>query len=198
MPRLVAFGCSYTQGSSLDDNYQFPPYPAVPSIFAWPQVLANLLGLECKNYAVGGSGNLEILWELLKKNVSSNDIVLLGWSHFNREIIFDKQQEFSRMLDNEETFKRWLLAHPESDINIRNWLYIHHANKYLESKKITAYNVFCAFDIDPSTKPSWIEIDNMLPCNFQPLDRGHDGLHPGIKSHEDLANNIYKYITNVG
>ena len=199
MTRLVTFGCSYTVGHFLDDNYHLPSVPSVPSIYAWPNILANMLGYQCVNNAVNGSGNLEILWKILNTKFESDDIVCIGWSHFIRDIIFDQELEVKRVhRDDENLSKHWLLTHTDHDINIRNWLHIHHANQYLKTLGIKTYHNPCAYDIDINDLPINLSINNFTGVGFTLLDRGHDGAHPGIKSHEEYAKSIYKYITTVG
>lgn len=199
MARLVAFGCSYTAGASLDDNHHLLAEEAVPSIYAWPNILANMLGRRCVNNAVNGSGNLEILWKILNTKFKSNDIVCVGWSHFTRDIIFDQELDIKRVhSDDNNLSKHWLLTHTDYDINIRNWLHIHHADVYLKTLGITTYHSPCAFDVDISTKPTCINIDNFTGVRFTNLDLGFDNAHPGMKSQEEFAKQVYKYITTSG
>ena len=199
MPRLVAFGCSYTVGQSLDDNHHLPAAPSIPSVYAWPKVLASMMGYECDNKAVNGSGNLEILWKILNTELRSDDIVCVGWSHFTRDVIFDPRLDVKRVHSyDDDLSKHWLLTHTDYDINIRNWLHIHHANQYLKTLGIKTYHNPCAFDIDINDLPVNLSIDNFTNVKFTILDFGHDGAHPGIKSNEEYAKNVYKYITNAG
>ena len=201
MPRLIAYGCSYTQGAQLDDNYKLPTYPSVPSKFAWPQVLADKLGLTCVNRAEGGSGNLEILWKILNSEHVSTDTVCIGWSHFNRDIVFDVDntreyfKEYIRVLDNMRLFKTWLQTHSEHDVTMRTWINVHHANCFLKMQGVKVYNLFCGFDSNVATKPEILKIDNIIDVKFVNVDYGHDNSHPGIKSNSNLADSIYKYIT---
>ena len=199
MSRLVSFGCSYTVGVSLPDNHHLAPHPGVPSMYAWPRVLADMLNLPCVNLAVGGSGNLEILWNILKAKLKPNDIVCIGWSHFTRDIIFDQALDVKRVhSDDENLSKHWLLTHTDYDITIRNWLHIHHADVYLKTLGIKTYHSLCAFDVDISTKPKCINIDNFTGVGFTNLDLGFDNAHPGMKSQEEFAKQVYKYITTSG
>jgi len=199
MPRLVTFGCSYTVGQMLDDNHHLPPVPSVPSMYAWPNILANTLGYQCVNNAVNGAGNLEILWKILNTKLRSDDVVCIGWSHFTRDIIFDPELEVKRVQsDDENLSKHWLLTHTDYDINIRNWLHIHHANQYLRTLGIKVYHNPCAHDVNINELPANLSIDNFTGVRFTILDFGHDGAHPGPNSHKEYANNVYKYMTNAG
>jgi len=59
--RLIAFGCSYTYGAGLEDCFT-PPigHGPIPSKFAWPQLVANELNMECINMSSSGASNKEI------------------------------------------------------------------------------------------------------------------------------------------
>ena len=63
MDRLVAFGCSLTQGQDLPDNYK----SQYPSKFSWPQILANKLNLQCINLGKGGASSKEILYKMISE-----------------------------------------------------------------------------------------------------------------------------------
>ena len=197
MGRLVSFGCSYTVGVSLPDNCHLNPYPGTPSMHAWPKVLANILDMPCENLAVGGSGNLEILWKILNTTLFPDDVVCIGWSHFSRDMIFDQEKGKRRIndYDNALLSKHWLMTHSNYDFTMRNWLHIHHAHVHLKNLGIKTYHVFCAFDIDVKTKPDCLSIDNITNEHFPDLDRGQDGSHPGVQSNKKLAENVHKYIT---
>mgnify|MGYP003685579447 FL=1 len=66
--RLVAFGCSYTQGIGLNGlDYTYSRYYDSPlesvlkvksaSKDAWPHLLADKLGVECVNLGQGGNSS---------------------------------------------------------------------------------------------------------------------------------------------
>jgi hypothetical protein len=200
MARLVSFGCSYTVGVSLPDNHHLAPYPGIPSIYAWPKVLADLLNVPCENLAVGGSGNLEILWKILNTKFLPGDVVCIAWSHFSRDMLFDEKLGKQRINENTSYLnttlsKRWLMVHSDYDFTMRNWLYIHHAHIHLKNLGIETYHAFGAHDIDVQIKPDCLNIDNITNTYFLDLDKGADNSHPGVQSNKLFAENIHKYIT---
>ena len=54
---LWATGCSPLYGDDLTDKTK-----------AWPYVLADMLGLQCKNNGVSGRSNERIVYETVKSN----------------------------------------------------------------------------------------------------------------------------------
>lgn len=200
--RLITFGCSYTYGASLPDCLIFGPGLTTPSKLAWPEKLAEKLGIECINKANSGSGNLEILWEILQFKFQAGDIVIPMWSHFSRDHIFTENTPLrinhhpSANEETKEVSKNWLNVHSEYDHNIRNWLYIHHANSFFKSINLEFYHIFYIdFVFDNLEKiPKFLKINNILDASFDSIDYGQDQSHPGIKSHELLSNKMFKLI----
>ena len=203
--KVVSFGCSYTVGESLSDNQlQY----ALTSKFAWPEICANLLKIDCDNKAVGGSSNLEILYAILKyDNFDPNDTVFVMWSHFDRDVIFTSSekgvwwggnlwqwspgprinQHPSAHIKVKELTHHWLNVHNEYDVNMRSWFYIHHANSYFLSKNLKFYHLF-----HPNTdftnlltvkKPNFIKLNNVVPLELNAIDSALDNAHPGEQSH---------------
>ena len=78
--RLVTFGCSFTYGSALADTYEFTPGP---SIYAWPNIFAKELNLECVNKVIPGASNKEILHYIQNFEFRSNDTVCVLWTYPN-------------------------------------------------------------------------------------------------------------------
>ena len=87
MDRLIAFGCSVTYGIALldckkDHFNQNPP----PSKYAYPQVMANILNLECHNLAVPGASNVKILDMILNFQFEPNDLIIVQWTFSERDL----------------------------------------------------------------------------------------------------------------
>ncbi len=198
--KLVSFGCSYTAGQFLSDvkHTDF-----IPSKFAWPEICAKLLKIECDNNAVGGSGNLEILYNILKYDkFNDNDIVVVMWTHFNRDVIFSENNEDvewkkgapgARVSYHEGSSRRikelthhWLKTHSDYDINIRQWMYINHANEFFKSRNLNFYHLFFPnfnFSDLETKKPSFLKLNNVIPHKLNAIDLAYDNSHPGDLSH---------------
>lgn len=208
MPRLVAFGCSYTFGQALPDVHPLPlPPDRVPSKLAWPSILANKLGYDCVNKGIPGSGNFEILLRIFQEKYQPDDVVVIGWSHFTRHDfykIIDKNYSGKRILDKDPDFKKIILQSKFTDqeyrlnSSVKNWLCISHANLFLTQLKLKNYFYLNTVDWEAEPNPDFIPLSNNLgifPKDYV-IDYGLDGIHSGIKSQELLANLIYNKINN--
>jgi hypothetical protein len=191
MSRLVAFGCSYTFGDSLPDCVS--AWHSPPSEYAWPAVLGKCLNLPSVNKGSSGAGNLEILWNILNFEFQPTDICIIMWSHFSRDHIFTPTELYrvNRYNKPDKLTKYWALTHTEFDLNVRNWIYIHHADCYLSSIGIKkAYHMKADEVIISDARPQFVNLANMLDFKFVNVDHGRDGSHPGVKSHEKLAKKL--------
>ena len=81
MSRLITFGDSFTYGHHLVDNNKQ----------AWPAVLGTIMNLPVVNVAQPGSSNVEILAEILNFEFKDNDLVIIGWTFVERDIVFKKE-----------------------------------------------------------------------------------------------------------
>ena len=179
--RLVTFGCSYTNGNYID-------YESL-----WPSVLSRLLKATCVNKGVSGAGNLEILWNILNFEFKPDDIVVVMWSHFSRDHIFNKNG-FTRIRESDDDLTRhWALTHSEHDVNIRNWLTIHHADLYIKQFAKVYHILGGDPHLELDAKPTYIKIDTLLDIVFENFDLAPDN-HPGRKSHKILAEKIYSNV----
>lgn len=108
MGKLFTFGCSFTEDFErvleTTKNSTFIPAQKkyvidhlggrVPK--SWPQLLSEKLGVELKNYGVGGMSNYHIFDEICEhcNEIKQGDIVIIGWTHVTR----------FRWVGNEETW----------------------------------------------------------------------------------------------
>jgi hypothetical protein len=184
MPRLVAFGCSYTYGKDLEK----------PSQDSWPAVLAGFLNLECVNQSIVGAGNLEILWNILNFDFQADDQVFIMWSHFTRDHVFHSNGHRRIRGSDDDLTRHWVLTHDEYDANIRNWLSIHHADLHIK-QFADVYHLFGGtYHLERTGNPNCIKMDNIIDVEFENIDYAKDLTHPGLKSHRLLAEKIYKFI----
>jgi hypothetical protein len=209
MPRLIAFGDSFTYGHGLSDchipekNWQGP----MPSKFAWPQVLGDMLGIEVINKSICGSSNIQILKEILiYENVLPTDIVMVGWTFNLRDCIFKKnvfgvesELRVSAWHDDDTIVKNYFNVHNNHDLAVRAGLYIHHAESYLKTKTDNQYH----FSALPQ---KWYNTDGIPefikhPQHFiagriidHSTDMALDNSHPGPISHRQAAEKLYGII----
>jgi len=83
--RLKSFGCSFIFGSDLADDGRGGPV-ATPSQLTWPAHLACHLNRQYECYAHPGSGNLQILENILNQAAVSDqsDLFVIGWTWIDR------------------------------------------------------------------------------------------------------------------
>jgi hypothetical protein len=82
--KLKSFGCSFIFGSELADDGKDGLY-ATPSQLTWPAHLANHLNYNYECYARPGSGNLQILEQILNQSTNkTQDLFVIGWTWIDR------------------------------------------------------------------------------------------------------------------
>ena len=125
--KLFAFGCSYATGEELlmhhlDDVDQYRIKTASdprkffsmldkdPNLIlkyndikieqkkiSWPNILSNLLELECVNLAESGNSLDKIVWQIYQeyhsKNIKDNDIVIVSLTKSTRNLYFSDTPE---------------------------------------------------------------------------------------------------------
>jgi hypothetical protein len=83
MKTIYAFGCSVTHGAELVHSYTHEENTP----FSYPNLVAQTLGVECKNYAVCGISNEGIFHKVLDTIPKYSDVttVIVGWTSDLRE-----------------------------------------------------------------------------------------------------------------
>ncbi len=201
--RIVAFGCSITYGQSMEDNH---PENIVPSQYAWPQQLANIVGTEAINKGQMGAGCKEILNIILDFEFKPSDVVVIAWSYPERWSIISEDNNVKQIGPwMWENYKKPLLNKVTATANVyyeyiwneydsfldqrRN---IKFAKLYLDSIGIKSYHTTI---IDEEYKnKKWFDISlldigirNYIKSNTRALD----GLHPGQEAHHKIANEFW-------
>ena len=96
MKRLVAYGCSWTEGEGSDVSIESTLSPNEKRIFrntnSWPQKLADLLDIATTiNRGVSGNSNRKIFNDIIKdvenENVTSDDFVCIMFSSSLRDYV---------------------------------------------------------------------------------------------------------------
>ena len=212
MSRLIAFGDSFTFGQYLEDQGGWNR-----ERLAWPTVLGAKLNLEVVNNAVPGFSNVEILATILDFKFKKDDLVIVGWTFVQRDVVFRKDTLFkigeagnfllpigggNRKLSpwtNDPICKQWLNIYTDYDLGIKSGLHIHHAELYLDSIGVQQYHFLSHIQsYNPFEKSlKWIKKPKNLIKNliFKRIDLALDNAHPGIKSHQQLADKLYDHIT---
>jgi hypothetical protein len=184
--RLVIFGCSFTYGSGLPDCVN---WEAAPSKHSWTQLVADKLGYTLDNQGCPGGSNLEILYKILNYKFITTDQVIIMWSLPMRDVKFKRligpfRQVGTWMTDS--FAKKWMMSASEYDYEQRSWLYMHHAQVYLDSINVKHLHA-PSFPIN--NKPRFITINNLLNGAIVKCDTVPDG-HPGVESNKRTAERI--------
>lgn len=110
MSTLWTFGCSFTAEyypvgcpnmPSKYDEYKKWRNNNLPDV--WPTLLANKLGYECQNRAVGGSSNYLIFKQFLDfvHSVKKDDILIFGWTNSARfQLVNEEENVFNQIQPN--------------------------------------------------------------------------------------------------
>lgn len=209
MSRLITFGCSYTFGTGLPDC---KAGATESSKLGWPSILSNKLNLELVNISSAGASNFEILNNIINFNFKESDTVAIMWTHYVRDLFFKKWPEadqivrlgpwttgdgtwLSKIIDTQvivgKKWRRsWIENMNDKTFALKSWSYIHHADLYLQSKKIKY--IHCpAFPGELNKYPVSYTINNFYSNGFLTIDYGSDNAHPGIKSNEKTAEILY-------
>lgn len=205
MNRLITFGCSHTYGVGLEDcqdriiNGVKVPCES-PSLLSWPNIVANALGLELHNQAWPAASNVEILYNLLNFDFKDSDIVVIMWSHYVRDMVFDGLVQVPLLRARLATWsshsftRKWIHQMTEEDFAAKSWIYMHHACLHLDSKHVKYVNYPAApADLDIYPMPG-LDIKNLYKDGIPWIDKALDNSHPGIKSHAKIAETIIKVL----
>jgi hypothetical protein len=203
MNRIVAFGCSNTQGQSLPDVKEGDHNV---SDYAWPAVLAKNLGFTVWNRAHGGASNKLILHRLLNTDFEKTDVVVIMWTAFGRSCFIDTNK-ILRMLPSDITRPKggnkeanrlhsaYYYEHFDSDYNAwyDSMVQINLAKAHLDSLQLK--NLHFTWDPSPYQikRPNWNKV-NLITKQFSNVDFARDNNHPGVKSQELMAEFIQKHL----
>lgn len=189
--RFFSFGCSYTK-------YIWP---------TWADIIADDLRIDHYNYARPGLGNVGIQSEIIKadleKKFKQDDLIIIMWSHWNREdrFISGKWQSHGNIFNNhyyDQTFidKYWSF---DNDI-IKNATAIISINKAYNGLIKFQSNIISPGDFESKEKYQAKNTNELfrfyhpvLPNRtFTCKDRYMFDGHPSIKSYLDyIESSIY-------
>lgn len=191
MTRLVAFGCSYTRGTALDDVWDFEKNCSIfpqPSKYAWPQLIANELGVECINLGKGGYSNKAIWHTIINFDFKPSDIVFVHWSFLDRYHYYENK-DTGHIIDHTHKDKRdkMFFKYLHSDYEMINDLFLrmNHVNSLH-----TNINHILMSPIEELhwNNSSYIKI--YLDYIKEKYPRANDNSHPGILAHKEFARQL--------
>ena len=89
MNTLFTFGCSYTadfETNNLKNYLQYKEYRGGTYPKSWPTLLSEKIGMNIKNFGIGGTGNQSIFEQFCihSNEINENDVVIIEWSFIHR------------------------------------------------------------------------------------------------------------------
>lgn len=212
--RLVAFGCSYTQGIGLNGlDYTYSRYYDSPlesvlkvksaSKDAWPHLLADKLGLECVNLGQGGNSSKFVFQMIREFDFQETDIVVIQWPQPERHVIWQDGMKVDALMQiapgygHAVNYYRHYYTTFDSCYNTA--VYIENTHTYLKDKCKALYSVsyndtkhMVENETLKATFPILADVGEFFVANLS-KDYCNDG-HPGKTYHEDFANRMAEKI----
>jgi len=205
MSRLIVFGCSYAYGTGLPDckNWMFNKlHNLKPSKLGWASLLADKLNLELVNESFPGSSNTEIMYNVLKYDYHKDDTVVIMWTHYVRDMLFNSAHKYPFFRDRlgpwAKTQKERLWAEylSEKDYAMKSWFHIHHADLYLQNQGVKYIHYPATPEELNRHKLDFIQINNYYSDGIVYLDKATDDMHPGVKTNQLLCETIHRRLND--
>ena len=205
MGRLITFGCSYTYGTGLPDckNWMFDKlHNLKPSEMGWASLLADKLDLELINESFPGSSNTEIMYNVLKHKYKQDDVIVIMWTHYVRDMLFNSVHKYPFFRDRlgpwAKTHKERLWAEylSEKDYAMKSWFHIHHADLHLQKQGVKYIHYPATPKELNKYKLEYVDINNYYSDGFEYVDKADDELHPGVESNKILADKMYRILND--
>ena len=191
--KLWIAGCSLSAPNNVPVDTFDPGDPYVEDHERWGHILANDLGREEMNIARRGSSVLTGLQQIMKADITPDDILvwqitsltrtnLIGSDGYFRPFSAEKDHNYVQAV----TSKRFLTDMHQDILSLN---YIKMGIDYCKQNNIKLFVV----NMLANNKILSPVIDNLnLLTNF--IDYGADGSHPGPKQNAKYAKEIIKYI----
>ena len=213
--RLVAFGCSYTQGIGLNGlDYTYSRYYDSPiesvlkvksaSNDAWPHLLADKLDLECVNLGQGGNSSKFVFQMIREFEFQETDIVVIQWPQPERHVIWQGDIEgYNTLLQIAPGYghavQYYRHYYTTFDACYNTAVYIENTHTYLKDKCKALYSVsyndteqMIENETLQATFPILADVGKFFITKLGD-DICADG-HPGKTYHEEFANRMAEKI----
>ena len=209
MTRLITFGCSNTFGQALPDVWDYEKNEEIldsgPSKYAWPQVLADKLNLECVNLGLPASSNKEVWFHIVNTEFKKSDIVIILWPGRPRWCIIKDLVPYTGKVVKIGPFKLekkhppsiafFKYLYDEQDHIIDYIMRVNYVSmllknkvkilKHYETETTKSYN-YPNWFMDKFCKEAFI-IDIL-----EKYPKAEDNAHSGIEGNDAFANIVYK------
>ncbi len=216
---LKSFGCSFIFGSELADDGREGPW-ATASQLTWPAHLARKLDRTYECHARAGSGNLQIMEQVLTQATASTeqDLFVIGWTWIDRFDYYDAEDTQRRHpwhtimpIDTDSVAKTYYRhLHSEYRDKLTNLVYICTALAELQQRNIPVvmtYMDHLLFDQTWHVNSAIQQLQAQLqPCmtqfdgqNFLDWSRANkysvsEKWHPLEQAHEAAGDYIFQHL----
>ena len=223
MQNLFTFGCSHTFGFALPDRGEqdliIPEtFNAVPqhtdietlhgSKYAWGQILADRLDMNCVNRGVVGAGIKETLWHFDRTYsvIKPKDIVCFLWpSLWRYNLIREDDIKGGRIFPNNVSNNKWFQIFNPYDSAFTTHAHIQYVHLLLKEMNVQSCHMFCNGDDVNEIPAFYTDVNIITDTNFSKIRNLNDttGIkndkHGGVQTHKVIANVFYQQlITRVG
>ena len=206
--RLVTFGCSNTFGQGLKDcvadNDILKPGPN-PSKFAWPQLLANQMKIECVNMAQPGGSNKLIWWRTVNFEFEPTDLVIFSATYPDREMVLENDANVwnnfgpwthEGQVSRSRAFQKWLTETNSRRMwEYQSYVHLDHAYQHVIRQGVKTILHFRHRDETyQHDLPDWVTFKwqpQSMMSHSMIQDKAACG-HPGPRSHVMAAMQTYR------
>ena len=214
--RIVAFGCSHTYGHGLPDcqDGEFLNLPGPkPSKIAWPELVANKLGVACINQSFPGSTNFKIYKSIIDFPFEDGDCAVVMWTnvmrdtlHFKDNTIVDigpwlllepsskwyslmkyKYKEIDTIAEKQKLAKNYYSVHSDHDMIIKSEIYIRSALSFLKLYKIPKFFSISTLGNSGYGFNIYSMLDEPVDMADYEVDRAPNDTHYGPETHKIWA-----------
>lgn len=220
MQNLFTFGCSHTFGMHLPDiagKYKDGKLDTLPSDYtdtntlrgskyAWGQLLADRLNMNCVNRGVIGAGIKETLWHFDQTLdvIKPNDIVCFLWPYAYRYNLLRQNNILDgRKWNTNMSSDDWHKIFDPYDAAFNTHVYVQYVHLLLKEMNVQSCHMFCDDNIE--IPKFYTDINAITDTHFNKVRDLNDTTdvdddeHGGVQTHKVIANMFYQQlITRVG
>ena len=197
MNTLFTFGCSYTASFESDNigNYlKYKEYRGGTFPKSWPILLSEKIGMNIKNYGIGGTGNQSIFEQFCIHcdEINENDVVIIEWSFIHRYRMA-LQNSWYHLTLGRPTIEKFNEINDTIIENRTNDLYVDEIfnfikliNQFSKSKKFKVFYWFADDEMKKRLSKDMIDIEKYI--SWEMSIRGHTSFCGGITIKEETNN----------
>jgi hypothetical protein len=195
MNTLFTFGCSYTadfETGNLIPYLKYKEYRGGTYPKSWPTLLSEKIGMNIKNYGIGGTGNQSIFEQFCIHcdDINENDVVIIEWSFIHRYRLADDiiWRNFSLgSLTNFNEFHNMIFVNRTNELYIDEiFNFIKLINEFSKSKKFKIFYWLADEEMKKRLSKDTINIENFI--YWKKSIKGETHLQGGLTIKEETNN----------